>query len=175
MNLVREKEIGTIEQLNVTPIRKQELIIGKLTPFWILGLIELAFGLVIAKVVFATPTEGSILLIFGAAAIYLLVVLGIGLFISTVTNTQQQAMFIAWFIIVVFILMSGLFTPIESMPVWAQQLTVVNPVAHFIEIMRRVMLKGANFKAVWPLLGILALYGAVVLTLATRTYSKTTS
>jgi ABC-2 type transport system permease protein len=172
MNLVREKETGTIEQLNVTPIRKYELITGKLAPFWILALLELAIGLLVAKLVFETPTEGSLWLMFAAAAIYLLVVLGIGLFISTVTNTQQQAMFITWFIMVIFILMGGLFTPIESMPVWAQHLTIANPVAHFIEIMRRIMLKGAGIGGVWPLLVVLAVFGAGVLALATRTYSK---
>lgn len=175
MNLVREKEIGTIEQLNVTPIRKGQLIIGKLTPFWILGLGELAFGLVVAKVVFATPTEGNLFVVFLVAAVYLLVVLGIGLFISTVTNTQQQAMFIAWFIMVIFILMSGLFTPIESMPIWAQSLTIANPVAHFIEVMRRVLLKGAGLREIWPLLVILSVYAGLILSLATRIYSKVTS
>ena len=175
MNLVREKEIGTIEQLNVTPIRKSELIVGKLTPFWIIGLVELAFGLVIAKLVFSTPMEGSIALVFLVAAVYLLVVLGIGLLVSTVTDTQQQAMFIAWFIMVIFILMSGLFTPIESMPVWAQKLALANPVAHFIEVMRRVMLKGAGLAAVWPIVVVLTGYALLVLTLATRSYSKTTS
>lgn len=175
MNVVREKEIGTIEQLNVTPIRKRELIVGKLAPFWILALVELAFGLVVAKLVFGTPTEGSLILVFLAAAVYLLVVLGIGLLVSTVTHTQQQAMFVAWFIVVIFILMSGLFTPIESMPVWAQKLTLVNPVAHFIEVMRRVMLKGAGFTAIWQLFSILAAYAVIVLTLAGRTYSKVTA
>lgn len=174
MNLVREKEIGTIEQLNVTPIRKRELIIGKLAPFWIIGLGELSVGLVVARLVFSTPVEGSLALVFLVAAVYLLVILGLGLFISTVTHTQQQAMFIAWFIMVVFILMSGLFTPIESMPIWAQKLTIANPVAHFIEVMRRVMLKGAGFMAIWPLIAILAGYAVLALSLATRSYSKVT-
>ncbi len=172
MNLVREKEIGTIEQLNVTPIRKHELIIGKLAPFWIIALGELAVGLVFAKLFFSTPIEGSLALVFLVAAIYMLVILGMGLLISTVTDTQQQAMFIAWFIMVVFILMSGLFTPIESMPIWAQKLTVVNPVAHFIEVMRRVMLKGAGIDAIWPLVAILSGYALLALGLATRSYSK---
>ncbi|MEX1055796.1 MAG: ABC transporter permease [Rhodothermales bacterium] len=139
MNVVREKEIGTIEQLNVTPIRKYELIAGKLVPFWIIALVELAFGLMVAWIVFRIPIEGSLVLIFGLASIYLLAMLGLGLWISTVTETQQQAMFIAWFILVIFILMSGLFTPIESMPDWAQLLTPLNPVAYFNEIMRRVL------------------------------------
>ncbi len=172
MNVVREKEIGTIEQLNVTPIRKYQFIIGKLLPFLVIALFELAFGLVIAKLLFDIPMLGSLLLIFALAALYLLVVLGIGLWISTFTDTQQQAMFIAWFFMVVFILMSGLFTPIESMPQWAQELTRLNPVAYFIKIMRQVMLKEAGFEAVADEALALAVYAVLVLTLAVRQYRK---
>lgn len=172
MNIVREKEVGTIEQLNVTPIRKHQFIIGKLLPFWLIGLVELGVGLAIARVVFRVPMLGSLPLVFALAGLYLLVVLGLGLWISTVTETQQQAMFIAWFIMVIFILMSGLFTPIESMPGWAQRLAALNPVAHFITIMRRVLLKGAGFGAVQAPFWALAAYAAVVLTLAVRQYRK---
>lgn len=172
MNIVREKEIGTIEQLNVTPIRKHQFIIGKLLPFWIIALFELAFGLTVAGLVFRIPMLGNLLLIFGLASVYLLVILGIGLWVSTVTETQQQAMFIAWFFMVIFILMSGLFTPIESMPVWAQKLTLINPIAYFIEIMRRVLLKGAGFAAVQVQFWSLVLYAFVVLTFAVRQYRK---
>lgn len=175
MNVVREKEIGTIEQLNVTPLRKRDFIVGKLLPFWILALLELAIGLVVAKIVFDIPMLGSIPLIFALAGLYLLVMLGMGLLISTVTDTQQQAMFLAWFFIVIFILMSGLFTPIESMPEWAQKLTLVNPIAYFIEIMRRVLLKGAGIEAVRDQVIALAVYAAVMLTLAVRQYRKTSS
>lgn len=172
MNVVREKEIGTIEQLNVTPMRKYQFITGKLLPFLIIALFELAFGLVIARLLFDVPMLGSIPLIFGLAAVYLLVVLGIGLWISTFTDTQQQAMFLAWFFMVIFILMSGLFTPIESMPPWAQELTRVNPVAYFIKIMRRVLLKGAGFEAVVTEFVALVVYAVLVLTLAVRQYRK---
>ena len=172
MNVVREKEIGTIEQLNVTPLRKRDFIVGKLLPFWILALVELAIGLVVAKIVFDIPMLGSITLIFALASLYLLVMLGMGLLISTVTDTQQQAMFLAWFFIVIFILMSGLFTPIESMPNWAQRLTLLNPIAYFIEIMRRVLLKGAGIEAVRDQVVALAVYAAVMLTLAVRQYRK---
>ena len=173
MNVVREKEIGTIEQLNVTPIRKYELIAGKLLPFWIIALMELAFGLLVAWVVFEIPIEGSLALIFGLASIYLLAMLGMGLWISTVTETQQQAMFIAWFILVIFILMSGLFTPIESMPDWAQYLTRLNPIAYFIEIMRRVLLKGAGLDAVKTEAAALGAFAFGILALAVRQYRKT--
>ena len=175
MNVVREKEIGTIEQLNVTPLRKRDFIIGKLLPFWILALVELAIGLVVAKLLFDIPMLGSIALIFALAGLYLLVMLGMGLLISTVTDTQQQAMFLAWFFIVIFMLMSGLFTPVESMPPWAQKFTLLNPIAYFIEIMRRVLLKGAGIEAVRDQVVALAVYAAVMLTLAVRQYRKTSS
>lgn len=172
MNVVREKEIGTIEQLNVTPIRKYQFVIGKLLPFLLIALFELAFGLVIARIVFDIPLLGNLALVFGLAFVYLLAMLGFGLWISTVTDTQQQAMFIAWFVMVVFILMSGLFTPIESMPAWAQKLTLVNPVAYFITIMRRVLLKGADFWAVQFEFWALTAYAVVMLTLAVGRYRK---
>lgn len=172
MNVVREKEIGTIEQLNVTPIRKLHFIAGKLIPFWIIGLAELAIGLVVAWLVFRIPMVGSLTLIFAMAGVFLLVVLGIGLWISTVAETQQQAMFLAWFIMVTFILMSGLFTPIESMPPWAQKLTLLNPLAYFIAIMRRVLLKGAGFDAIQTEFWAMSAYAVVVLTLAVVQYRK---
>lgn len=173
MNIVREKEIGTMEQLNVTPIRKHHFIIGKLFPFLVLGLAELFIGLVVAKLVFNTPIIGSLFIIILFAILYLLVVLGIGLLISTITETQQQAMFISWFFMVIFILMSGLFTPIESMPDWAQKITYFNPVRYFIEIMRMVMLKGASFSEVKLHFMIISIYGVVILGLATWRYRKT--
>lgn len=172
MNIVREKEAGTIEQLNVTPIRKYEFIIGKLLPFWLLALFELALGLFIAKLIYDTPIIGSIGLIFGFAALYLLVVLGIGLFISTVTETQQQAMFISWFFLVIFILLSGLFTAIENMPLWAQKLTLFNPVRYFIEVTRMVMLKGAGFMEIQRHFIILAFYAVAINGLAVWRYRK---
>ncbi|HMB93854.1 MAG TPA: ABC transporter permease [Rhodothermales bacterium] len=172
MNVVREKEIGTIEQLNVTPIRKYQFVAGKLLPFLVIALFELAFGLVIAWLVFRIPMLGNLALVFALATVYLLAMLGLGLLISTVTETQQQAMFIAWFVMVIFILMSGLFTPIESMPVWAQKLTLLNPVAYFITIMRRVLLKGAGFGAVQFEFWALVAYATAMLMLALRRYRK---
>ncbi|WP_396171936.1 ABC transporter permease [Flavobacterium sp.] len=145
MNIVREKEMGTLEQINVTPIKKHQFIVGKLFPFWVLGLVILTVGLTIAKVVFSVPILGNIGLIYFFTSVYLLVILGIGLIISNYSDTQQQAMFVAWFFTVIFILMSGLFTPIESMPQWAQNITLLNPIRYFVEIIRMVMLKGATF------------------------------
>ncbi|GIV33488.1 MAG: ABC transporter permease [Chitinophagales bacterium] len=172
MNIVREKEIGTIEQLNVTPIRKHQFIIGKLLPFWIIGLFELAFGLFLGKLIFDIPIVGSIWLIFFFASIYLLLILGIGLLFSTLASTQQQAMFLSYFFMVIFILMSGLFTPIESMPEWAQLLTKFNPIAYFVSVMRLVMLKGAGIMDIH--MQILAVFtGAIaILGLATWRYRK---
>jgi ABC-2 type transport system permease protein len=172
MNIAREKEIGTIEQLNVTPIKKYQFIIGKLMPFWIIALFELAFGLFVAKIIFNIPILGSILLIFFVASLYLFVVLGIGLFISTVTHTQQQAMFIAWFFMVVFILMGGIFTPIESMPTWAQNITFFNPLAHFSKAIRMIMLKGSDLIDVIQTIYFLLIYAAIILSLAVWRYRK---
>jgi len=145
MNLVREKEIGTIEQLNVTPIKKYQFIIGKLVPFWLIGLFDLAFGLVIAKLFFNLPMVGSLFLLFGFASVYLIGVLGLGLFISTVSDTQQQVMFVSYFFLIIFILMGGIFTPVESMPNWAQEVNRINPIFYFMRIMRMVVLKGSDF------------------------------
>ena len=174
MNVVRERETGTIDQINVSPLRSYEFITGKLLPFWIIGLGELTLGLVIARLVFQVPMLGSHLLVYLVASVYLLVVLGMGLLISTVTQTQQQAMFVAWFFMVIFTLLSGLFTAIESMPHWAQVLTMLNPVRHFVDIMRRVMLKGAGLREIaFPFI-TLAFYAALMLALAVKRYRKVT-
>jgi len=173
MNIVREKEIGTLEQINVTPIKKSQFIIGKLFPFWVIGMTILTIGLIIAKIIFDVPMLGSFWLLYLYTSIYILVVLGIGLFISNFTDTQQQAMFIAWFFVVIFILMSGLFTPIESMPKWAQSLTEFNPIKYFVEVMRMVMLKGSNFTDILPQLLKTLLYAVVMNGLAVWSYKKT--
>lgn len=153
INIVREKEIGTIEQINVTPVRKHHFILGKLIPFWVLGLIVLSFGLLIARAVYGIIPIGSLLTIYLFAAIYLLAVLGLGLLISTRVNTQQQAMLISFFIMMIFILLGGLYTSIDSMPEWAQWITRFNPVTYFIEVMRMVVLKGSTLADIrWHLL-----------------------
>lgn len=173
MNIVREKEIGTLEQINVTPIKKYQFIIGKLFPFWILGLLILTIGLIIAKVVFSVPMLGNMGLVYLFTTVYLLLILGMGLFISNHTETQQQAMFIAWFFMVIFILMSGLFTPIESMPEWAQNITIFNPIRYFVEIIRLVMLKGAGFADISKQFLIICGYALVFNVLAVWSYQKT--
>jgi len=172
MNIVREKELGTLDQLSVTPLSQTTFMAAKLIPFWVIALVELALGLLVARFVFHIPMIGSIPLVFGAAAIYLFAALGLGLFISTLVDTQQQAMFVTFFIIMVYLLMSGLFTPTRSMPTWAQWMAQLNPVKHFIEIMRAVLLKGATARDIVRPIGILALFGTVMLTLAVRQYGR---
>ncbi|WP_299530688.1 ABC transporter permease [Ulvibacterium sp.] len=145
MNVVREREIGTIEQINVTPIQKWEFILGKLVPFLCIGLVLVTVGLLASKLIFDIPVRGSLFLVFGYAIINLVCVLGLGLLISNFADTQQQAIFVAFFFVLIFILMCGLFTPIESMPKWAQYATIPNPLAHFISVTRKVLLKGSSF------------------------------
>jgi len=171
-NIAREKELGTIEQLNVTPISRGQFITAKLLPFWTLGMIDLAIGLAVGRLVFGIPIEGSLLLLFAAAAIYLVVALAIGLWISTLVDTQQQAMFVTFFIVNVYLLMSGLFTPIDSMAPWVQTVSLLNPVRHFVTIARAVLLKGAGLAEIARPLLILTVYAAVMLTVAVRQYSK---
>ncbi|NTW82391.1 MAG: ABC transporter permease [Chlorobiaceae bacterium] len=172
MNVVREKEKGTIEQINVSPVKGYEFIAGKLLPFWFIGIGELTVGLFIARFVFRVPMLGSYGVVYLVASLYLVLVLGMGLLISTITENQQQAMFVAWFFMVIFTLMSGLFTPIESMPHWAQVMTMFNPVRHFVDIMRRIMLKGAGLKEILFPLQILILYAVSMFGLAVNRYRK---
>ena len=174
-NIAREKELGTLEQLNVTPITRGQFITAKLLPFWALGLLELSMGLAAGRLVFDIPIRGSVLLLFGSAAIYLVVALAIGLWISTLVETQQQAMFVTFFIMNVYLLMSGLFTPVDSMAPWVQVVSQLNPVRHFVTISRAILVKGAGPAAIArPLLALVA-YGAVMLTLAVRQYAKRTA
>lgn len=173
MNIVREKEMGTLEQINVTPIKKYQFIIGKLFPFWIIGFALLTIGLLLAQHLFKIPMLGNFGLLYFYTAIYMLVILGMGLFISNFSDTQQQAMFIAWFFMVIFILMSGLFTPIESMPIWAQWITEFNPVKYFVQIMRMVILKGAGFTDILSQFYKTLLFAIIMNVLAVISYRKT--
>lgn len=144
LNIVKEKEIGTIEQINVTPIRKYQFILGKLIPFWVLGNVILTIGLTISYVVYGIVPVGNLGTIYAFAAVYLLAVLGLGLLVSTLANNQQQAMLLSFFMMMIFILLGGLYTSIDSMPEWAQTFTKFNPVAYFIDVMRMVILKGSS-------------------------------
>jgi ABC-2 type transport system permease protein len=173
LNIVREKELGTMEQINVTPIVKYQFIVGKLVPFWAIGIFELAFGLTVGKLLFDIPMLGSLFTLFGFVSVYLLVALGIGLLISTLANTQQQVMFIVFFFMLTFILMSGIFTPTESMPKWAQYVNLINPYAYFMRVIRMVLLKGSGFWDISREFFSLVIYAIVVLGLAVWRYRKT--
>jgi len=172
MNIVREKEMGTIEQINVTPIKKIHFIIGKLLPFWLIALFMLAFGLTVGKLIFKIPIVGNLGWLFLVAGVYLLVMQGIGLMLSNAAKTQQQAMFIAFFFMIIFIMMSGIFTPVESMPTWAQTIDQLNPVAHFMKLIRMILLKGSAFVDFYPLFLKLCAFAVVVLTIAVSQYKK---
>lgn len=172
LNIVREKEMGTIEQINVTPIKKYQFIIGKLIPFWIIAMLELAFGLTLGKILFAVPFVGSLPLLFMFAGAYLFVALGLGLLVSTLASTQQQVMFIIFFFLLTFILMSGIFTPVESMPEWARWVNTVNPFAYFMKVIRMVLLKGSTFADISRSLYSLLIYAAIILSLAVWRYRK---
>jgi ABC-2 type transport system permease protein len=172
LNIVKEKEIGTIEQINVTPVKKYHFILGKLIPFWVLGLIILSIGLLISYIAYGIVPEGSIITIYMFAACYLLAVLGLGLLVSTFCHTQQQAMLISFFMMMIFILLGGLYTPIESMPTWAQWITKFNPVSYFIEVMRLVILKGSTPGDILPHILIILLFALVLNTWAVINYRK---
>jgi ABC-2 type transport system permease protein len=171
-NITRENELGTLEQLNVTPMTKVQFIAAKLIPFWLLSMLIFSIGLAIGWLVFGIPMRGNLLLVYLAAAVYLIVVLGLGLGISTITRTQQQAMFVAFFVILIFLLMSGLFTPVDSMPEWAQRVAEMNPVKHFVSIMRAVLMRGAGLETVGRPIAGLAVAGVAVLALAVMRYRK---
>lgn len=145
LNIVKEKEVGTIEQLNVSPIKKYQFILSKLIPFWVLGLFVLTIGFLISFIVYGIYPAGSFWVGYLFAGIYLIALLGFGLLTSIYADTQQQAMFISYFFMLIFILLGGLFAPIENMPDWAQYLTYVNPVRYLIEAMRMIVLKGSGF------------------------------
>jgi ABC-2 type transport system permease protein len=174
-NIAREKELGTLEQLNVTPITRGQFIAGKLLPFWVLGMFELGAGLVLGRFVFGVPVEGSLVLLFAISAVYLVAALGLGLWISTIVETQQQAMFVTFFIMMIYLLMSGLFTPIDSMPRWVQIVAELNPVRHFVAISRAVLVKGATLREIQQPFAVLVVFAVAVFSLAVRQYSKRVS
>jgi ABC-2 type transport system permease protein len=172
LNLVREKELGTAEQINVTPIKKIQFVIGKLLPFWILALLELCFGLVIGKLLYDLPVTGSLLVLLFYASIYLMAAMGIGLLISAMSETQLQVMFLAFFFLIVFILMSGIFTPVDSMPDWAIKLNILNPLAYFMRVIRMVLLKGSGMVHIIRETVYLSIYALIILSLAVWRYRK---
>lgn len=172
LNVVREKELGTIEQINVTPVKKYQFLLGKLIPFWILAIIELGIGLTLGRLLFHVPVLGSLWLLIAFTAIYLITVLGFGLFIAAISDTQQQVMFVNFFFVLVFILMSGIFTPVESMPDWAHYVNIINPLSYFMRVIRMIMLKGSEFRDVWKEFLSVGIFGIIMINLAVRSYRK---
>lgn len=174
LNIVREKEIGTIEQINVTPIKKYHFIIGKLLPFWIIGMFVFTVGLFgVGRLVYGIIPAGSIITIYSFLSLYLVALLGLGLLISTFSETQQQAMSLAFFFMMIFMLMSGLFTSIDSMPEWAQWIARFNPVTYFIKVMRMVVLKGSGFADIKEHFLVMTGFALVFNTWAVVNYRKT--
>lgn len=173
LNIVKEKEVGTIEQINVTPIKKHHFILGKLIPFWVLGNVVFTIGLSISWLVYGIAPAGNLLVLYGFIWVYLLAVLGFGLLVSTYCETQQQAMFIMFFFMMIFILMGGLFTSIDSMPSWAQVVARLNPVTYLISVMRMVILKGSSLLDILPHMLVTFVFAAVLNTWAIINYKKT--
>ena len=162
MGLVREREIGTLEQLLVAPLKKHQLIIGKIIPFAVIGIFELALSIGFAKLWYNIPIVGNLLILLMFGVIYLFTTLGVGLFVSATTHTQQQAMFVSWFMMIFVFLMSGLNFPIENMPRAAQWLTYLNPMRYFVIVVRELLIKGAGLAHLYDQGLALTAFGAVI-------------
>lgn len=172
-NVARERELGTLEQLNVTPLTRAAFFAGKMIPAWLTAMLLFCVGLLAGWLLFGIPLRGPVWVVIVAAGVYLTVALGIGLFVSTITRTQQQTMFVSFFLLMIYLLMSGMFTPIESMPRWAQWVGWGTPIRHLVWVMRAVLVRGAGIEAVWPEIAGLGVAGAAVLALSVRMYRKT--
>ena len=173
LNIVSEKETGTIEQLNVTPLQKPVFILGKLLPYWTVGIIVLTIGILLAALLYGITPQGNIGLIYFFSCIYILTMSGFGLTISNFSTTMQQAMFVMFFFLMVFILMSGLFTPIRSMPNWAQTISAFNPLTYFIKVMRMIFLKGCTLHDLLPMLWKMLAFMLAFSAVAIWSYRKT--
>jgi ABC-2 type transport system permease protein len=175
MGIVREREMGTLEQISVTPIAGYVLLLGKITAFGILGLVEMLIALSVGILWFGIPFAGSPWLLAALSALFLLTTLGFGTFISTISSTQQQAMFIGFFFSVFFMITSGFFSPIANMPVWMQKITLINPLRFFMEIVRGIMMKGSGAGDLAPEIVAIAVYGVVIFSLAALRFRKRTA
>ena len=173
LNIVEEKEIGTIEQINVSPIKKRDFILGKLIPFWILAMLAFSVGLLVTIFVYKIHMQGSFLLLYGFISVYMIAILGMGLLASVYSETQQQSMFMVFFFMMIFILMSGLFTPVESMTEWARYIAYINPVTYGVGGIRLIMLKNSGFMDLLPHFIYLTVLGIVVISWAMLRYRKT--
>ena len=172
MNIVSEKETGTIEQINVTPVSKSAFIICKMIPYWAIAFFVLTACLLIAWAVFGYVCRGNVLWLYLYTTLDIIVMAGLGLLISNYSSNAQQAMFVIWFFAVIFMLMSGIFTPIASMPGWAQAITYLNPMRYYADAMRSVFLKGSSPLDIWYDAAGLAAIGAVMVGWAITSYRK---
>lgn len=172
LNIVGEKEVGTIEQINVTPVGKFTFILAKLLPYWLIGFVILTICFTLAWLLYGILPVGHFLIIYLFTVLFVLTVSGLGLVISNHSATMQQAMFVMWFCMLILILMSGLFTPVTSMPEWAQWITVFNPLKYLMEVMRMVYLKGSGFGDMLPQLGALLAFALVANVWAVLSYRK---
>ena len=172
INLVREKELGTLEQLMVTPLKRYQLLLGKIIPFLILTFIEMAVVMTIAQIIFSVQVQGSYLLLAFLAFLFLFTTLGLGIFVSTITSTQQQAMFVAWFIMVFMLMMGGFFIPIENMPPVLQKITYLNPMRYFLSILRDIFQKGSALRYLLVDVIPMTIYGLVIFTMAVMNFHK---
>ncbi len=172
MGIVREKEIGTLEQLLVTPIRASQLILGKVLPFSILGFLEITIAMGFVYLIFGIGVQGSILLLFFESAIFVLTTLGVGIFISTISETQQQALFVGWFFMIFAILLSGFFIPIANMPDAIQYLTYLNPLRYFLVVLREIYLKGTPLHLLIPETLAMIAFGVSVFGMAVLRYRR---
>jgi ABC-2 type transport system permease protein len=172
MSIVREKEIGTLEQLMVTPIRKGELILGKIIPFIIVSFLLLNVGILAAGLIFGLWIKGSLVSLYFLSVIFSMSTLGLGIFASTLARTQQQAMFVAWFFIVFAMLLSGFFIPIENMPKGIQAITYLNPLRYFMLVIREIYLKGTDIIYLWKEAMAMFLFGLATFISATLRFHK---
>ena len=173
--VVREREIGTLEQLRVSPLTAGELIMGKTIPFAVISLIDLALITAIALLWFDVPFRGNVMVLLGGGLFYILCGLGTGLLISSYSKTQQQAFLTSFLVLMPAILLSGFMFPVSSMPKLFQWITLVNPVRHFIEIVRAVFLKGTGFEVLWPQMLMLLVLGVLLLWIAARRFRQSTA
>ncbi|HXZ25909.1 MAG TPA: ABC transporter permease [Nitrospiria bacterium] len=172
MAVVREREVGTLEQLMVTPIRPLELIIGKTVPFAVVGLLDATLIAVLGVVWFDVPMNGDPLVLLLGAVLYLLSTLGMGLFLSTISSTQQESMLVSFFFIMPVMLLSGFTFPIASMPEWIQYLTYLNPLRYFLIVIRGVFLRGSGVVDLWPQLAAMAALGTAMMVLSALRFKK---
>lgn len=174
LNIVSEKEKGTIEQINVTPVKRYVFILGKLIPYWIIGIVVLSLSVLLAMLFYNITPVGNIFLFYLFSVIYILVVSGMGLIISNYSNTMQQAMFVMYFFLLILILMSGLFTPVQSMPEWAKVIADLNPMRYFVEVVRAIYIKGSGLTSILKEMFVLITFGVILNIWAVLSYKKNT-